>query len=437
MKLTSLIIMGTTALCTIYMLRPQKEIPNTIPSLPYSTAHKPAKQKIQAAILLDVSGSMDGLIEQAKSQLWNMVNVLGKAENNNGEKPDIEIALYEYGRTSVGYQSSNINQTNSMINARGGKTKLPKPKPTVATAATTPSAIDSVDKSKLGYVKMLSAFTKDLDSLSSILFSLRTAGGDEYCGQVIKQSIEELKWDNTPGSFKVIFIAGNEDFLQGYVKFNDACELAKQRGIIVNTIYCGDRMQGIKEHWNLQDQCGNGEYTNINQHARELEFDTPYDSTITMLNNKLNDTYMYYGAEGSSKSSRQYKMDAANAGISKKAAIGRVQAKAQSNAYYNADWDLVDADKDGKFDYNKLDKTQLADSLKNKSVTEIKTLVGAKARERADVQKQIAELSIKRDAYITEQRKKMSTDKKEATLETEVERNIKTQIKRSSLQIRE
>ena len=31
--------------------------------------------KIQAAILLDVSNSMDGLIDQAKNQLWNMVNV--------------------------------------------------------------------------------------------------------------------------------------------------------------------------------------------------------------------------------------------------------------------------------------------------------------------------------------------------------------------------
>jgi len=34
--------------------------------------------KIQAAILLDVSNSMDGLIDQAKNQLWNMVNVLSK-----------------------------------------------------------------------------------------------------------------------------------------------------------------------------------------------------------------------------------------------------------------------------------------------------------------------------------------------------------------------
>ena len=55
----------------------------------------PAKKvapKIQVAILLDVSNSMDGLIEQAKAQLWNMVRVMGKATCND-QVPNIEIAL--------------------------------------------------------------------------------------------------------------------------------------------------------------------------------------------------------------------------------------------------------------------------------------------------------------------------------------------------------
>ncbi len=81
--------------------------------------------KIQAAILLDVSNSMDGLIEQAKAQLWNMVNVMGKTKCN-GETPQIEIALYEYGRNNN-------------------------------------------DVSK-GYVKQISPFTSDLDQLSQHFF---------------------------------------------------------------------------------------------------------------------------------------------------------------------------------------------------------------------------------------------------------------------------
>src|SRR4030095_9701431 len=56
--------------------------------------------KIQAAVLLDVSGSMTGLIEQAKSMLWNTVLTLGKAHCTDKSSPRVELALYEYGRTN-------------------------------------------------------------------------------------------------------------------------------------------------------------------------------------------------------------------------------------------------------------------------------------------------------------------------------------------------
>ena len=55
----------------------------------------PANNKIKIALLLDTSSSMDGLIEQAKSQLWKLVNELSKFNYQN-EKPELEIALYEY-----------------------------------------------------------------------------------------------------------------------------------------------------------------------------------------------------------------------------------------------------------------------------------------------------------------------------------------------------
>ena len=231
-----------------------------------------SNQKIQAAILLDVSNSMDGLIDQAKAQLWNMVSTMGKAKCN-GATPKIEIALYEYGRTT--------------------------------------------NNEKAGFVKQLMPFTTDLDSLSQILFSLKTDGGDEYCGQVIYTSLNNLAWDNTPGNYKVIFIAGNEDFLQGNLHYKKACTLAKQKGVIVNTIYCGDRMQGISEHWNVNDECGGGSFTNINQNEKIEEIPTPYDDQIITLNEKLNGTYIAYGNDGFSKSASQKQVDAKNRSVNK------------------------------------------------------------------------------------------------------------------------
>jgi hypothetical protein len=361
--------------------------------MPLPTPKKSTAQpKIQAAILLDVSGSMDGLIEQAKAQLWNMVTTMGKVKCNKGIDPAIEIALYEYGRSN-----------------------------------------NDITK---GYVKQLSGFTNDLDSLSKILFSLRTNGGDEFCGQVIKTSLDELAWDNNAESYKVIFIAGNEDFLQGNIKYTDACVMARQKGVIVNTIYCGDRMQGIKEHWNLLGECGNGSFTNINQNDKIDDIPTPYDSLLITLNGDLNNTYLAYNFRGAQKLQEVVVVDKANYAMSKSAGIKRAKVKANSKVYNNAQWDLVDAkNRDGVGFLDKIDKKELPDSLKNKSTDELKKIIEEKEKQRSAAQKQIEELNAKRDAYIATERAKTAT-KSNANLETEVEKIIKEQVKRSNMIIK-
>ena len=348
--------------------------------------------KIQVAILLDVSGSMDGLIEQAKAQLWNMVNTLGKAKCDGSVSPKIEIALYEYGRT-----------TNDV---------------------------------KAGYVKQINGFINDLDSLSENLFSLKTNGGDEFCGQVIYSSLNELKWDAAPENYKVIFIAGNEDFLQGNLHYSKACTEAKNKGVIINTIYCGDKMQGIREHWNLAGECGNGSFTNINQNAREEEIPTPYDSLIYSYNDKLNATYIAYGYAGASYQQKQARMDAANSTMSKEAGLKRIKTKSNGAVYKNAQWDLVDAkDESGEAILDKIDKKELPDSLKNKSKEDLKRIINEKSKQRSVVQSEIAKLNTQRDAYIATEKAKNAVKNNTATLETEVEKIIKEQAKRYKMKI--
>jgi hypothetical protein len=373
----------TSAIALLAVSNPDKKVENKKPTV---------TPKIQAAILLDVSNSMDGLIDQAKAQLWNMVNTMGKAKCTGDAAPQIEIALYEYGRSS--------------------------------------------NDVKQGYVKRINSFITNLDSLSENLFGLTTNGGDEYCGQVIKSSIDELQWDAAPENYKVIFIAGNEDFLQGNVKYIEACNAAKQKGVIVNTIYCGDKMQGIREHWNLNAECGNGSYTNINQNAKEEEIPTPYDSLLITMNGTLNNTYLTYNSFGLAAQSKQVKMDAANYAFSKETQMKRIKAKGNTQVYKNAQWDLVDAkDKDGEKIFDSLDRKALPDSLKNKTKEEIKAVVGQKAKERSAAQKEIAELMTKRDAYIAAEKAKRANNKTEQTLETEVEKMIKEQAKRYNMRI--
>jgi hypothetical protein len=347
-------------------------------------------RKIQVAILLDVSGSMDGLIEQAKSQLWNMVTVLGKAKCGT-QTPKIEIALYEYGRTT--------------------------------------------NDAKLGYVKQLSGFTTDLDKLSAILFGLKTDGGDEFCGHVIKSSLDELGWDAGEGNYKVIFIAGNEDFLQGGIKYTDACAIARQKGVIVNTIYCGDKQQGVAEHWNLAGECGQGSFTNINQNAKEEDIDTPFDSAMYVMNGKLNGTYVAYGENGTVSRGLMSQMDEANEGLGKNASLSRTNAKA-TRAYTNVSWDLVDANTQDSTIIEKIDTITLPANLRNKSRKEIRAYVEQKAKERSAIQKEISNLNALRNSYITEERKKRAVAANNAaTLETEIEKILKEQAKRFKITI--
>ncbi len=347
-------------------------------------------QKIQVAILLDVSNSMDGLIDQAKAQLWTMVNTLGRVHCENNANPKIEIALYEYG---------------------------------------TPR--NDVRK---GYIRQINNFITNLDSLSQNLFALTTNGGDEYCGHVIYSSINELKWDSNPNSYKVIFIAGNESFRQGNISFTQACTSAKSKGVIVNTIYCGERQQGIREFWNLMGECGNGSFSNINQDYKIEDIATPFDDEIFKLNEQLNNTYISYGARGQEFYEKQQKMDEANTMMSKKAGIKRAEAKSNSTVYNNAEWDLVDRTAGKDAELEKIDKKTLPDSLQNKSTAELKTIIVQKQKERAAIQTKIITLNQQRQQYINNQ-KNNTGGQTVSTMETEVERIIKEQVKRFKMNV--
>lgn len=352
---------------------------------------KSANQKIQVAILLDVSNSMDGLIDQAKSQLWNMAKILGRVRCDN-EIPDIEIALFEYGR--------------------------------------------STNNSNEGYVKQISGFTKDLDKFGLQLNNLTTNGGDEFCGRVMNTSLEKLDWDTSSASYKVIFIAGNESFLQGNITYTTACKKAKEKGIIVNTIYCGDWNRGIQEHWDLGAECGAGSFTNINHNAKPDNIPTPYDSTLLILNKQFNNTYVRYGKRGEENMNTMMQMDtlAVNNPTDINKILNYVVVKSNRQLRNDDAWDLAsvyEKDSTGRLEY---ERNTLPDSLKNRTDQEIKEIVRKKAHERSLVRNQIDSLNKLREQYVTTEKAKR-TSKTEQTLETEIEKIIKQQIIKFKMKI--
>lgn len=347
--------------------------------------------KIQAAILLDVSGSMQGLIEQAKAQLWTMMNVLGRVQSPRGT-PQIEIALYDYGR-----------RTNPQVD---------------------------------GFSRRVAPFMTDLDSLSKLLFGLTIDGSDEHCAHTIYQALTDLNWDTSATNYKVIFIAGNEDFMQGRISYEQACADARKKGVIVNTIYCGSRSRGIDERWDLGNKCGNGSYTYINHNLKLEDVPTPYDSILLALNEQLNDTYIPYGRRGAKAYAQQAEVDKLNFGMSRKAAARRVMVKSQSRLYQNGDWDLIDAVQKDSTVLSRIDLSTLPDSLQKIIPIQLKEVVLSKKAQRASIRQEISAVQKKREMFLDAAEANTTPLQQLATLETEIERIIEQQVQRFGMVVK-
>ena len=74
-------------------------------------------------------------------------------------------------------------------------------------------------------------------------------------------------------------------------------------------------------------------------------------------------------------------------------------------------------------------------AFKKMNKAEIEKVILAKSRERAGIQKQIGELSVKRDNYITAERIKKNNQANAVSLESEIEKTIKMQVKRFNMTI--
>lgn len=329
---------------------------------------KPGKETrkplVQIAILLDTSGSMEGLIEQAKSQLWRIVNEFAKAKQD-GVTPEVQVALYEYGKSSL---------------AAAG-----------------------------GWIRRIQPLTTDLDKISEELFALRTNGGDEYCGWVIKDAVNDLAWSPEANVYKAIFIAGNEPFTQGPVNYAESCKTAITKGIIVNTIHCGAEAEGISTKWKDGADLADGKYLVIDQNRAIVSIEAPQDKEIAKLGVELNKTYLAYGVEGKLGAGRQVAQDAnvATLAPASGAVAQRAVAKASAN-YRNSSWDLVDAVNEQKADVSKVKTEDLPAEMQKLNADERKAYVETKSKERAEMQTKINELNKDREKYVAARMKELS-----------------------------
>jgi hypothetical protein len=256
-----------------------------------------------------------------------------------------------------------------------------------------------------GYIRQVVPLTDDLDKLSAALFALTTSGGDEYCGQVIDEAITRLDWSKEAGGYKAIFIAGNEPFTQGPIDYRSACKRAIEKGIVVNTIHCGNSRAGIDGMWPDGAKLAEGESFNIDQDRAVVQVRCPQDEIIIKLNAELNKTYLWYGSEEyrCANAANQLAQDENARSAGPAGLAERVLIKG-SAVYCNAKRDLVDALKEDPDALAKLKDEELPEAIRGKKPAERQGYVQAIATKRADLQAQLGKLATERDQYLAEVR---------------------------------
>jgi len=322
---------------------------------------------LEMVFVLDTTGSMGGLIDGAKQRIWGIVNEVMQSSSH----PSVKIGLVAY-------------------RDRGDE-----------------------------YVTQVLPLTEDLDKVYMTLMNYNAAGGGDTAEDVRRALADGLTkggWsDSGQNVARIIFLVGDAPPHDDYPDEPDAivtAALARQRGMIVNTIQCG-MAADTKQVWQTIAQYGSGQYFAIPQNGGVETIATPFDEKISQLGAKLGGTYLAYGggAGGAGVVYREEAKKRADMSEASVAASAPAEARVQRslNKAINAKayiGDLLQDIENGSVQIGSLKQEDLPSDLKDLSVEDRTKEIERRLAERREIRKQILELSKQRADYIAAEQKK-------------------------------
>ncbi len=372
-------------------------------SLPGGAQREPAqhvrsaaggKAELEMVFVLDTTGSMGGLIDGAKQKIWSIVNDVMKTPAH----PKVRIGLVAYR--------------------------------------------DHGD----AYVTRVLPITDDLDKVYSTLMEYKAQGGGDTPEDVRKalaDGVHKVGWaPRGPGIAQILFLVGDAPPHDDYSQEPDTLEStgeAVKNGIIVNAIECGPA-EDTRAAWQKICRRGEGEFFQIAQDGGVQAISTPFDSELSRLGSKVGGTYLAYGGGGLGGGGRAFRAGKAAAqsslesSISARAPMGaqadRAINKAINSRSYD-DNDLLQSIENGKVKIEALKAEDLPDEFKKLSPDARKKEVAKRLAERNSLRADILTLSKKRDAYISDVRKKQGGSK--SAFDTAVSAAIRKQSARRGI----
>ncbi len=318
--------------------------------------HITAKPRIDVVFVLDTTGSMGGLIQTAKEKIWSIATTMASAQ----QAPEIRIGLVAY-------------------RDRGD-----------------------------AYVTRVVDLSSDLDSVYATLMDFQADGGGdgpESVNKALYDAVHNISWSEQDQAYQVIFLVGDAPPHMDYneVRYPEIIAAATNKGIVVNTIQCGDMPMTV-EPWSQIAALSNGEFFQVEQAGGAVAFNTPFDEKIAELSAELDSTRLYYGSE-EDKDRMKEKVAATekmHAGLSAASRARRAEFNASEGGKTNllGENELVSAVADGRVALDDLDAEALPASLRAMAPEEQVAYVAATAEKRESLQRQIRELSEERGDYI-------------------------------------
>ena len=318
--------------------------------------HITANPKVDVVFVLDTTGSMGGLIQTAKEKIWSIATTMASAQ----QTPEIRIGLVAY-------------------RDRG----------------------DS-------YVTKIVDLSDDLDSVYASLMDFEANGGGdtpESVNKALYDAVHNMSWSQEDQAYQVIFLVGDAPPHMDYneVRYPQIVASALEKGIVINTIQCGEIPSAIGP-WTQIASLGHGIFFQVEQAGGSVAYTTPFDEEIADLSAKLDDTRLYYGTE-EEKEKMRGKVAATDklhavASFASRARRGVFNVSAGGRTNLLGDNELVAAVASGTVDLNELDEDALPEALKPMARAEQEAFVAELSEERADLQRQIRDLSQDRVGYL-------------------------------------
>jgi Mg-chelatase subunit ChlD len=349
------------------------------------TAPKPqSKPRIEVCFVLDTTGSMGGLIEGAKQKIWSIANEMISAQPT----PELKLGL-------IGYRD------------RGDD-----------------------------YVVKSFSLTDDIDAIYGHLREFQAGGGGdtpESVNEALADAIQKMPWSGDSKVLKIIFLVGDApphmDYPNG-PKYPDLCREAAKKNLIINTIQCGE-MAETKPIWQEIAKMSEGSYVGISQSGNVAVISTPMDKELSGLNERIGATLIPYG--NSKLQAEVHAKYAAAKSAPVSAMADRLSYNSKTGKAVQGRGELVDALNDKSLKLEEIDQKQLPTELQKLDRNELHKRISKARDERADLQKQIVEVSKKREAYIQSENKRLAAEGKGDAFDQKVTETLHAQAAKKGI----